>query len=129
MAKNRRFIGPLEKLVMEMKIALLQVLVCLFPVLCQLFNKFWEKIDFEILRSELMLRLCDDWCCHKNFSLTFDLTRLRLGLFWKVVYKLLEKINQIKYYDFLEPHLSDDHPLKEVIVADFSCFRCGFWLN
>jgi hypothetical protein len=40
----------------------------------------WEEIDFEIFRSDLMLRLCDDWCSHQNFSLTFDFTRLRLGL-------------------------------------------------
>jgi hypothetical protein len=39
-----------------------------------------EEIDFEILRSDLLLRLCDDWCCHQNFSLIFDFTRLRLGL-------------------------------------------------
>jgi hypothetical protein len=35
---------------------------------------------FEISRSDLLLRLCDDWCSHQNFSLTFDFTRLRLGL-------------------------------------------------
>jgi hypothetical protein len=39
-----------------------------------------EEIDFEISRSDLLLRLCDDWCSHQNFSLTFDSTRLRLGL-------------------------------------------------
>ena len=39
-----------------------------------------EEIDFEISRSDLLLRLCDDWCSHQNFSLTFDFTRLRLGL-------------------------------------------------
>ena len=39
-----------------------------------------EEIDFEISRSDLLLRLCDDWCCHQNFSLIFDFTRLRLGL-------------------------------------------------
>jgi hypothetical protein len=40
----------------------------------------WEEIDFEIFRSDLLLRLCDDWCSHQNFSLTFDFTILRLGL-------------------------------------------------
>ena len=60
------------------------ILVYLFYVLCQLLNKFrymvWEEIDFEISRSDLLLRLCDDWCSHQNFSLTFDFTILRLGL-------------------------------------------------
>jgi hypothetical protein len=60
------------------------ILVYLFYVLCQLLNKFrymvWEEIDFEILRSDLLLRLCDDWCIHKNLSLIFDFTRSRLGL-------------------------------------------------
>jgi hypothetical protein len=35
---------------------------------------------FEILRSDVVLRVCDDWCSHQNFSLTFDFTRLSLGL-------------------------------------------------
>jgi hypothetical protein len=39
-----------------------------------------EEIDFEISRNDLLLRLCDDWCSHQNFSLTVDFTRLRLGL-------------------------------------------------
>jgi hypothetical protein len=38
-----------------------------------------EEIDFEISRSDLLLRLCDDWCSNQNFSLTFDFTKLRLG--------------------------------------------------
>ena len=55
-----------------------------FYVLCQLLENFrymvWEEIDFEILRSDLLLRLCDDWCSHQNPSLTFDFIKLRLGL-------------------------------------------------
>ena len=62
----------------------LQILGCLFHVLCQLLNKFRymvsEEIDFEISRSDPLSRLCDDWCSYQNFSLTFDFTRLRLGL-------------------------------------------------
>jgi hypothetical protein len=67
-----------------MKKRLLQILVCLFHVICQFLKQFqymlWEEIDFEILRSYLLLRLCDEWCSHQILSLTFDFTRLRLGL-------------------------------------------------
>ena len=40
----------------------------------------WEERDFGISRSDLLLRLCDDWCSDQNFSLTFDFTRLGLSL-------------------------------------------------
>jgi hypothetical protein len=43
----------------------------------------WEEIEFEISRSDVLLRLCDNWCCHQTFSLTFDFTRLglQIGIF------------------------------------------------
>jgi hypothetical protein len=66
-----------------MKNRTLGILVYLFYVLYQLLKTFRymvsEEIDFKILRSDLLLRLCDDWCSHQNFSLTIDFTRLRLG--------------------------------------------------
>ena len=77
MAKNRWFIGPLEKF-SHVNGNRSRTNLCFYG-LCQLFSKFrytvWEEIDFEISRSDLLLRLCDDWCKRQNLSLTFDFTR------------------------------------------------------
>jgi hypothetical protein len=83
--KNRRFIGPLGKFShRNEKLYTRDLSLLIIFVLCQLLNKFRymvsEEIDFEISQSDLLSRLCDDRCSHQNFSLTFDFTRLRLGL-------------------------------------------------
>ena len=85
MAKNRRFIGPLEKFshrngksyTNDFSLLILRIMSIFQEISIYMVS---EEIDFEISRSDLLLRLCDDWCSHHNFSLIFDFTRFRLGL-------------------------------------------------
>jgi hypothetical protein len=79
MKNGQKSAEPLGKFSHRNKKTLTANLSLLIPRIMPTFKNFryivWEEIDFEILRSDLMLRLCDDWCSHQNLSLTFDITR------------------------------------------------------